>query len=383
MTKKKKRPAIPLHTQLKLWTLAAGRCEFLGCNKFLLRDDLTLSEGNYSNIAHIIAWTPAGPRGDKTLSQKLARDISNLMLVCQKHAKLIDDQEQRYPVQLLRIYKEKHETRIRIQTDIQQERKTTVLRFQSNIRGRKVEIPIADVYEALIAENRYPADERGILIDLTNFDYSTGESFWDAASRQTTTVIQRELSTGHSTSKPNHLSLFALAPIPLLVHLGFSIGNVIPADIYLRTRKSGGRWSLCDHGSNANPVQLTVRRNNIESDSKTVILSVSLSGTTPSAVMATLIGGSNPFYEITTANPNVDILSSQADIEEFRKAYRDLLTEIRERHGKAIEIHLFAAVPSPVAIICGRELIHGVDPPLVVYEHRNQDQEFFPALKVV
>src|SRR3989338_11489986 len=85
-----KRPPIPVSVQLKLWVKSAGRCEFLGCNKPLWKDGLTIKEDNYSHIAHIVAWTPGGPRGDEILSPKLAKDFLNLMLVCFDHSKLLD-----------------------------------------------------------------------------------------------------------------------------------------------------------------------------------------------------------------------------------------------------------------------------------------------------
>ena len=69
---KEKRPSIPRSVQLKLWVLSGGRCEFRGCNKPLWRDGLTLKEANYSNIAHIISWTPSGPRGGQVKISKVS-----------------------------------------------------------------------------------------------------------------------------------------------------------------------------------------------------------------------------------------------------------------------------------------------------------------------
>src|SRR3990167_7572820 len=102
-----KRPTIPKEIVLKLCALASGRCEFLGCNKPLWRDGLTWQEANLAHIAHIIASSPDGPRGDKVLSKKLAKDFSNLMLVCLEHHRLIDSKkyEKKYTLELLRRYK--------------------------------------------------------------------------------------------------------------------------------------------------------------------------------------------------------------------------------------------------------------------------------------
>src|SRR5438132_13654896 len=101
-TPKMSRPAISPKVQLRLWLLAAGRCEFYGCNEPLWVDSLTLHETNYSNIAHIVSWTKDGPRGDDPMPFGERNNIENLMLACTKHHKLIDSNEHAadYPKEL-------------------------------------------------------------------------------------------------------------------------------------------------------------------------------------------------------------------------------------------------------------------------------------------
>src|SRR6266545_713371 len=51
-------------TQLELFVRAGGRCEFNGCNEFLLEHRLTLTKGNFAQMAHIVAFSRDGPRGN-------------------------------------------------------------------------------------------------------------------------------------------------------------------------------------------------------------------------------------------------------------------------------------------------------------------------------
>lgn len=380
--RKTKRPSIPFKTQMKLWTLSAGRCEFLSCNEILWRDSLTFSEGNYSNIAHIISWVPSGPRGDSVLSPKLARDISNLMLLCQNHAKMIDIKKniRRYSVERLLSFKRLHEARIRTQTDIKESRKTTVIRLQSNIRGRRVEVPQSDIYSALIAENRYPADEKGVFLDLTAIDYSPDRSFWDTAVKQINAGLDRTIPRGNDELRHTHLSIFGLAPIPLLVYLGYKIGNTIPSDIYVKTR--GRNWRLTEKSSKKPPVRFVARHPRQRAGSKEVVLSIAISGSNSVGDIKMAIGKPIPIYELRIAHPGLDVIKSAKDLEVFRREYRSIMDEIRERHGKKVKIHLVAAVPSCAAIVCGGEILHGVDPSLIVYEHGDRSSGLFRALKL-
>ena len=79
--------SVPDKVKLRLWVAAGGRCQCPGCNDPLYRDDLTLAEMNRSNVAHIIAEKPGGPRGDEVLSAQLAGEFSNLMLLCYDHGR--------------------------------------------------------------------------------------------------------------------------------------------------------------------------------------------------------------------------------------------------------------------------------------------------------
>ncbi len=81
-TLKTKRTKIPEWTKLKLWVLSGGRCEFSGCNNYIWRDGLTLQEDNFAEMAHIIAQSSDGPRGNKKLSLHQAIDFENLIMLC-------------------------------------------------------------------------------------------------------------------------------------------------------------------------------------------------------------------------------------------------------------------------------------------------------------
>ena len=376
--KKRKRPNIPPKTQLRLWVIAGGRCEFPGCNEFLLHDKLTLSAGNYSNIAHIISWTLTGPRGDKILSPKLATDISNLMLMCQMHSKAIDLKNNltTYTVEYLRKCKTDHENRIHIQTNIDVSRKTTVVRLQTNIRGRRVELSQSDAYNALIVAGRYPKDEKGILIDLTNINYSPDKSSWETAMKQIDNILSQSLIIGNDEKKDTHFSIFGIAPIPILVYLGFKLGNTIPADTYIKLREKP--WSIT---SSKQKLYLAISKSSKKEKAKDVGLSIAISGTTLKTEISKHIKNS-PVYEIKPKKSGIDQIKCIEDLEEFRKTYRKVIDEIREKHGKCCKIHLFGAMPTCASVICGREILHGVDPSIIMYEHMGQEDGLVPVLTI-
>src|SRR5579863_2646297 len=84
-----------------IWGKGAGRCYY--CNISLIGDLMSGNEdANFGFIAHIVGEKPTSPRGDTVLSPQLEDDVSNLMLMCHPHHKLIDvDDVGQYPTQRL------------------------------------------------------------------------------------------------------------------------------------------------------------------------------------------------------------------------------------------------------------------------------------------
>lgn len=77
-------------TKRKVMLDSHGRCMFAGCGQNLGIEDLTNTEGNFSYLAHNIASSEQGARGVIALSEKLSDEPGNILLLCDKHHRLID-----------------------------------------------------------------------------------------------------------------------------------------------------------------------------------------------------------------------------------------------------------------------------------------------------
>jgi len=375
-----KRPRIPVSTQLKLWVTAGGRCEFGGCNEYLLRDNLTLSEANYSDIAHIIAASPRGPRGRDALPREKRSQIENLMLVCKKHHKLIDDKqhEQDYPKEKLLRFKEEHERRIHRLTSIQPDNKTTIVRFTSKIAHDLVAIPRGQIYEAIYP--RYPVDDKGIEIDLTNLPGIDNPSYWKSGAQCIQERVTQCLSPGIQTPAVEHMSIFALGPIPFLIYLGSCLGNKIPSDVYQRHRDTED-WAWKKSGKVTG--YRIINPNTIVSHNK-VALILSLSGVVADEDLPKAILERCTVYRMTVDGkmPSPMYLRRRQELIAFKEHYQVLLRLIRATHPGLRQILLFPAVPAPVAVICGASRLPKVDPALVVYDYNQSKGTFYKTLTV-
>ena len=376
------RKNVPLHTKLKLFGKAAGRCEFSGCNKSVWRNDLTLTEGNFGEVAHIIAASEDGPRGSEK-SADLQIEFDNLMLLCQRCHKEIDDNPETYSAKLLSGWKKKHENRIEIQTrypeDIQ---KSTVLLFSVNIGERVVPIN-PEVYRNAMFP-KFPADEKEIKIDRNDFDGHAGIEYWHAFSNDIQRKIKWSFEEGIDGRKITHLSVFAIAPMPLLMFLGKCIGDTISSDLYQRHRNiadTNHAWSWPVEEQDTE-TRYIVKDTHINKAGRNVAVVLSLSGKIDSNRYKQLVSENYSLYEITIEEPSVYFLKSREQLRGFSRTYRKLLNDIQTVHGDSCKISIIPAVPAPIAVECGRVLLPKSDPEIFAYEYDNSQDRFRKVLKI-
>jgi len=366
--------AIKQVTRLQLAADSAGRCEFAGCNKLLFQHHLTTKRGFFGQHAHIIAFSLDGPRGGSDQRPADPHHVSNLMLLCSACHKLVDDNPSTYPVNVLISYKQAHERRIEHVTGLGPEMRTEIVQLKANIAGQPVGIPVHQVVDAI--DPRYPIDLRGHVIDLTEL-HSEDDAFYEIADRELRQRLAAVFNPGLAHSDARHFSVFALAPIPLLMSFGSALGNKVTADLYQRHRDTED-WCWKQNGE---PAHYEIQELQSVAPTKAALI-LSLSGKVPLERLPSDVLDGATVFELTLADqtPHRSFLQQRDDLERFGVAYRDVLTRI-QASCDVRELHVFPAVPAPVAVTCGRELLPKVDPALLVYDF-DQHNGFVPRLKV-
>ncbi len=363
-----------------LLVLAGGRCEFHGCNKYLFRHHLTHNENNFSEKAHICAFSEGGPRFSSTLKADV-NDLENLMLLCPPCHKEVDDNPHKYPVETLRQYKRNHEDRIFRLTKTLPDHKTKIVKLLACIGGQKPSISNADIKAAVFP--RYPQDPQGTVIDLSDIPddgSDDGASFYQLAAQIVTQKIAPLYERGIDTEETEHVSVFAFAPIPLLVFLGNQLNDKVTADLYQRHKDTEDwSWKTDDSIVKYRFHQLSEGR-----DYSKVAFILSLSGVIPVESLPEEVDDLYSVYEITLEGqvPTRNFLRTRQHLNDFKQAYQQALRFINSKHTRLKELHLFPAVPPPLAILCGRELMRKIDPALLVYDNDRKQNGFKLKVRV-
>jgi hypothetical protein len=349
-----------------------------GCNKLLWQDEHTKVEFNSAYIAHIIADKPKGPRGHVTLSKQLKEDISNLMLMCDTHHRLIDKEDEKgHPVERLREMKLKHEKRIEIATSIDEDKQSHIIFYGANIGKHNAPLSWQKASQAMLPE-KVPAESRAIELSLKNSSFQDSDTtFWRIEKENLNRLFNLNVKTRLSANEVKHFSIFALAPIPLLIELGRLLSDIPAADVYqLHREPPNWKWQNC-------PDDFKYILKEPDKRHKIVAINLSLSATIDNETrISKVFDREHSIWTLTVDVPDNDYLKSKEQLLLFRQTFRILLNRIKDEHGEDASIHLFPAVPVSVAVEIGRVWMPKADLPIKVYDQNSKLGGFIPAIEI-
>lgn len=357
----KKARGVKENTKVLLFALSAGRCEI--CNELLIKDKLTNQTIVWGEMAHIYAFSRGGPRSDDKNLYK--NDVTNLLLACPNCHEKIDKhtQEKFYTVEYLKTIKAEHEERIRLVTTPNKNGASKVLCMVANINNEESRMSMSDVSSALIKEKLYCCDENAEEIDFTCAPGLNNSSYWKSKKDDIDQVVER-FKADLIRKKIKHISIFAIGPMPLLMHLGTQLDNKIETSFFQRHR-DGEDWGWRSKKAKAKYDFKMVKKGK---DKSKVALLLSLSGLIDRSLMPDKINKEYYIYELlVNPNPNYNFLRSEKDLHNFIIKYGNAISFIKNKHKGIKHISIFPAVPAPVAVICGRALNKNSDPRLKIY----------------
>jgi hypothetical protein len=335
--------------QRMLWGKAAGRCQFEGHNKPLWKSSVTQEQVNIAQKAHIYAFSSDGPRGNEGIPPERLNQLENLMLVCHECHRAIDQEKNggRYTAELLRKWKGDHERRIELACAIPLEKRSHVLLYGANIGDHTSPLRFGPAAQAIFP-GRYPADDKPIELGMTNSGFQDrDEAYWSVESGNLVRQFDKRVRERLADGTIEHISVFGLAPQPLLILLGALLTDIPVADVYqLRREPPGWSWSGAEIETS-----YTVRQPEVISGPPALVLSLSA---TIASERILCVRDDYTVWEITIDEPHNDFLQTRAQLASLRRALRSLLDLIKARHGQEATLSIFPAMPVAAAVDLGR-----------------------------
>lgn len=370
---------IPDKVRYQLWAISGGRCELHACNKLLSEHAFTLKNYNGSVMAHIVADSPDGPRGDQARSKQLADKIENLMLVCPTCHTMIDSAENLdiYTEEVLLKMKREHEERIKHVTGITADCFCHTLTYFAQVG----EVP------NLFTENRIKMAMipkfavKDSIIRLYQQGSMTRDNealYWATEKTHLERSYSRMVSTIDEKGEINRIAVFALAPMPLLIRLGALLGDKKNVDVYQKRRvPDTWKWDTASIGD----FDYFLREPSKEAVGP-VALNISLSATITDDRIVRVLGEETNIWTLTIEKPSNDFVTSVEHVERFNVAIRSAFDVIKAKHGHESDLHIFPSCPASLCVEFGRVWMPKADMGLKLYDENRELGGFVHAFDI-
>lgn len=367
---------IPQSIRYQLIARAAGRCEFPGCNKPLYEDELTKRPGRFSNFAHIVSYEKNGPRGEESKENrpKNIHSLENLMLLCWNHHKKIDTEVSDYPVEKLQRWKRNHEQRISLVTSIQEKYKSFIVSYAARIAQRETFVSEEDIRQALLP-HYYPAQNDIIQLSPELPNISQGADWYNLAVNDLRSryndFIQRRLNGCQSA----HFSIFAIAPMPLLIQLGVLFNDTSNVVVYQKQRDAGWEWD-----ENAPIRSFSVTKPEDIAGKKPVLL-IMLTQEIDDLLVRQALDEDVAIWKITSDYHNYDFISNEQHLKDFKRNARQVLDDVLRHYSNGEELHIFPIMPISACVEFGR-IRTAAHNPWVIYERDFNTKTFIKTISI-
>lgn len=384
-TKKAKDPKevtryIKREVERELWARAAGRCQFAGCNRILYKSPVTQEPLNISEKAHIYSFSKDGPRGwgPFVTNKKQLNEMPNLLLLCHDCHESIDSEIDggRYPAKLLQAWKLEHEKRIAIVAGVDPSKKSHVLLYGANIGDQVSKLQTEAAKDSLFPD-WYPSEEHPVCLSMNWEGKDNQNTYWKSESQNLTDAFNRQIRPLIDRADPFHFSIFALAPMPLMIQLGALLTDKVPAQVYQLHREPTETWQWLD-----GPPDFSFLINKPFSFENPPVLVISLSASIVHDKVTSVVGELVSIWELTITEPHNDFLKSKEQLSRFRETVRKLMVDIDKAHGSETHLSIFPAMPVSCAVELGRVRMPKANLPWVIYDYNNKNGGFVEALRI-
>lgn len=269
------------------------------------------------------------------------------MLLCPKHHKMIDTILEKYTDDQLFAMKKRHEERVRRILSIGKDRYSTVITYAANVGCQNCVINSDEVNETLLLDGWYPSESRPIELGLINSSVQDKSlEYWGTERQNLERQFQLKVEQYLQANRMSRFSLFAIAPMPLLVLLGALMSDKFDVQVY-QLHKEPRSWMW-----QTDKVQPFIVKEPDKKMGKPVMVFSLSSAAVRDRVDRLYDGQDVSIWELTIPEPNNDYLRSKDQLADFRVKVRAILEDINLHApaDEAIDVHMAMSVSCAVTL---------------------------------
>jgi hypothetical protein len=176
--------------------------------------------------------------------------------------------------------------------------------------------------------------------------------------------FDRDIRWRFEDKEIEHLSIFGLAPIPLLMELGRLVSDIVDVSVYTRHREPKPQWVW---PNDAPPLLFSRTAGFVRPKKVALKLSVTAE-ITDDRILQALKDDKISIWEIRSSRFGTSAMRNQNDLTGYRLLVGRVFDEIRMQHGSDVELSVFPAVPPACAVEFGRVWQPKAHPAFDIYD---------------
>lgn len=317
--------------------------------------------------------TPGSPRGDSPLTEGERSAAANLLLLCPDCHRTIDAKDLRdlYTEEFLRKVKADHEERVAKATNFEVMRRTLVISTRAQVRGSGVHPTPREIAESMVSSNlqAHVRDGEVVQVVLDIQDSEDDSWVWNRARARMDSALER-LAREVGQGSVDHVSVFAIAPIPILAYLGSRLDDKLTVEVFERRRATTTQVWCWDDTTPEVKFEFTASAPDLLATD--VLVVVSVSGTVDEERIPTDVSGSARIdLRPVGVMPRLGLVDSRHTRDALQAAWLGVLGTMEASWPRAQRVHVLGAVPASLAVFIGQSRIRQVHPAFIVYQRHS------------
>ena len=315
--------------------------------------------------SHIIAFSDYGPRANPDVSSEERDSVDNYIILCPTCHTTIDSAigEEIYTVNMLKKIKNEKEKRVRELMASLNNEVCMIIKYASNIGGHHIDISDSDIRKITFEKFFFTNEDIVNLSDnLDNEDTDTSKRSLDNSFGR----VQRIIESGETPA----WCVFALAPQPLLIHLGKKLGDKENTHIFIKHR---GCWKYDDDSM---PLLFEFTSPFSCSKDREVVLVISITSNESPDELKKTFGEEIDIWRIKVKNGKTgpDIITNQSELDNFYYESIKVLDAIGKEYGKEKLINVLPIMCNALAIKFGMAIMPKCHNPIIVFDAIKNEQ---------
>jgi len=305
--------------------------------------------------------------------------LENLLLVCGSCHIEIDKNggATDYTVDELKRWKEKHEARVERLMRINPEATSEIVLYRAQVGDSAPHPTYASAAVALENSGRFPNSSTAVNMQCgLNHLSDRDPEYWTNFEGDLCHKFRGRLEPTILSEVSPHLSIFAIAPQPLLIRLGTLLTDIPDVDVFqLHRDPKGWSWPRKDKSA-----EFVINRP--QDTTKPPVLKIGLTVRVDDTRVNDVLTEEHSIWEVTVAETSRDCIRSKADLQAFAKIAWQVIEEIEQHFSKNLPLKIFPASPVAPMVEFGRLRQNKAHKPWIIFDQNRNRDGFIETLTI-